>query len=330
MSENWSYIFPKCWTRCFFCQLGMRYNYDHDAAHHPTAASALPVNLPRLSTWKAPECRCLHGLHMKSKKGELGFCPTGLAMAPGLCWCLILPCKKKMFFETCWIEGCFFCDSTWVAFSCAHFGVDRSKSGLLTFTLGAGAQAVDGQNNYDTLCVVGVLPWKRLFCDDGSKETVEVQCPWRSHAEIHIWLKLYYPQPSTTSLFLTSATLSKMESWCSEGMTKKLIHPAVVSRPLCKHNPKILSKRETLQELWLLVEKMMGRLTCSVQKPRTNKTTFSHPGSRRWPDCPGNIRKRASWICKNRLWVPCLPSSNWVALHSLPKQNIAWPQVLLR
>lgn len=60
MSENWSYIFPTCWTRCFFCQLGMKYNCDHDAAPHPTAASPLPVNLPRLSTWKAPECRCLH------------------------------------------------------------------------------------------------------------------------------------------------------------------------------------------------------------------------------------------------------------------------------
>lgn len=46
-----------------------------------------------------------------------------------------------------------------MAFSCAPFGVvDKSKSGLLTFTGGAGAQAVDGQNNYDTLCVVGVLP----------------------------------------------------------------------------------------------------------------------------------------------------------------------------
>lgn len=114
MSENWSYIFPRCWTRCFFCQLGMWYNYGHDAAHHPTAASALPVNLPRLSTWKAPECRCLHGLHMKRKKGELGFCPTGLTtiwlLGVGGVWSFR---AHKMFFETCWIEGCFFCDSMW-------------------------------------------------------------------------------------------------------------------------------------------------------------------------------------------------------------------------
>lgn len=75
-------------------------------------------------------------------------------MAPGLWRCLILPCPQD--FWTCWIEGGFFPD--FVAFSCAHFGVvDRSKSGLWTFTGGSGAQTVDGRNNYDTLCVVGVL-----------------------------------------------------------------------------------------------------------------------------------------------------------------------------
>ncbi len=46
----------------------MRYNYDHDTAHHPTAALSLPVNLPMLSTWRAPECRCLRWCKMWGKE----------------------------------------------------------------------------------------------------------------------------------------------------------------------------------------------------------------------------------------------------------------------
>ena len=67
-SENWSYIFPSCWTT-FNLPVGIQYNDDphHAAAYHPTAAPSLQISQSSRHG-EPPECRCLRWCKMQSEK----------------------------------------------------------------------------------------------------------------------------------------------------------------------------------------------------------------------------------------------------------------------